>query len=271
MKIQIGAMSVGDILDRGLKLLRARLPTYYAVDLLVLCPILLVELAIPLLQGGQPQSLPAVQLQQLAGGLAALLLTTILQPIATAAILHIIAQEFIDQRAEMGEALRFALHRFGRVLFASLLAGLLIMFGSLCCIAPGLLFAVWYVFVGQVVIVEGLKGEKALARSKELTSGYRWRVFGMFMLFLVIGFLSGAAIGALQRVLPSAELVPTAAGLRAIPNFRNQAIHIVLNTLINFLVQTYSAICFTLLYFDLRIRKEGFDLELAARQQAAPS
>jgi hypothetical protein len=45
----------------------------------------------------------------------------------------------------------------------------------------------------------------------------------------------------------------------------------VLSTLLNFLVQTYGAICFTLLYFDLRIRKEGYDLELAARQQAAPT
>jgi hypothetical protein len=33
-------------------------------------------------------------------------------------------------------------------------------------------------------------------------------------------------------------------------------------------VETYSAVCFTLMYFDLRIRKEGFDLELAAKQQS---
>ena len=41
--------------------------------------------------------------------------------------------------------------------------------------------------------------------------------------------------------------------------------------LVNILVQTYGAVCLTLLYFDLRIRKEGFDLELAARQQATPT
>ena len=32
--------------------------------------------------------------------------------------------------------------------------------------------------------------------------------------------------------------------------------------------QAYAAICVTLLYFDLRIRKEGFDLEMAARQHS---
>ena len=75
----------------------------------------------------------------------------------------------------------------------------------------------------------------------------------------------------LERVFPAHEQVLTEVGPRLIANFRNHMIQTVLGTLLNFLVQTYSAICFTLLYFDLRIRKEGFDLELAARQQAAPT
>src|SRR6266852_2239690 len=107
--MQIGAMSAGDILDRGLKLLLARLPTYYAIDLLVLAPVLLVQLAIPLLQMGQSLTPQSAALQVVVASLIVLLLTLILQPIATAAILHIIAQEFIGQRAGMGDALRFAL------------------------------------------------------------------------------------------------------------------------------------------------------------------
>ncbi len=37
--------------------------------------------------------------------------------------------------------------------------------------------------------------------------------------------------------------------------------------LVQYLVAAYSAICWTLFYFDLRIRKEGYDLELAAKPQ----
>src|SRR5260370_9254154 len=228
MRIQIGAMSVGDILDRGLKLLLARLPTYYAIDLLVLAPVLLAQLALPLLQMGQPLTAQSATLQVVVGSLIVLLLTLILQPIATAAILHIVAQEFIDQRAGMGCAARFALHRFGRLFLASLLAGMLIMLGSFLCFVPGLLFAVWYVFVGQVVVVEGLKGDSALRRSKELTSGYRWRVFGMFVLFLIIGTVFAAAIAMLERVFPANQLVTTDTGPRLISNFRNHMIQTVL-------------------------------------------
>jgi hypothetical protein len=34
------------------------------------------------------------------------------------------------------------------------------------------------------------------------------------------------------------------------------------------LTASVATVCWTLCYFDLRIRKEGFDLELAAKQQA---
>jgi hypothetical protein len=139
------------------------------------------------------------------------------------------------------------------------------------CIVPGILFAVWYVFVGQVVVVEGLKGDRALARSKDLTKGYRGRVFGMFLLFVVITYVLVLAAGLLNTLLPGNQPVITPAGPRVLPNLRNQMIHVVVTTALNFLVQTYSAVCFTLLYFDLRIRKEGFDLELAAKQQATPA
>lgn len=270
MKMQIGAMSVGDILDRGLKMLLARLPSYYAINVIVLLPYLLFQLAMPAWQTG-PMTGRAAAGIFLSVPLLALLLLIILRPIGTAAILHIVAQEFIDQRASMGDAFRFAFHRFGRLLGASLLAGLIIGVGMFLCLVPGILFAIWYVFVGQVVVVEGLKGDRALARSKDLTSGHRMRVFGMFLLFIVIGGVLGYLAGLLNTVLPSTEMVPSASGPRIIINFGNYAIQTVVGVLVNILVESYGAICWTLFYFDLRNRKEGFDLELAARQQAAPA
>jgi hypothetical protein len=52
MKFAIGAMSAGDVLDRGLKLLFARLPTFYLIHLIVLLPAFLFDLAEPLLESG---------------------------------------------------------------------------------------------------------------------------------------------------------------------------------------------------------------------------
>jgi hypothetical protein len=276
MKFPIGAMSVGDILDRGLKVLLSRLPTFYLISLIALTPVILFQLAWPLVQestdeavqfGGPPSA--AALGAEIGGSLGVLILILILSQISNAAILHIIAQEFIDQRVGIGSAFRFAFHRFGRLLLASILQGLTIGLGFILCIAPGIIFWVWYMFVAQVVVVEGFKGEKAMSRSKELTAGYRGRVFGILLLCIAIGVILQMAVGLLQRFLPTQELVRTTSGFVSLINYRNYAVNVILGQLVNILVQTYIAVCITLLYFDLRIRKEGFDLELAAKHQSS--
>jgi hypothetical protein len=259
-------MSIGDILDRGLKLLLARLPTFYAINLLVFLPQILVQLVQPVVEEAQ-----VTPVSGLLGILLVVLLALILGPIGNAASLHVIAQEFIGQRAGMGDAFGFAFHRFGRLLGASFLAGVFIGLGMLLCLVPGILFAIWYIFVGQVVVVEGLKGDKALQRSKSLGEGFRARILGLGFLFLLLGVILITMTGFLERVLPSHELVTTATGLRAVVHYPNFVVNQLVTYLVNSLVQSYSAVCWTLLYFDLRIRKEGFDLELAAQQQAPTS
>src|SRR5947209_11202037 len=108
MHFQIGAMSVGDILDRGLKLLLARLPLFYAVNLIALTPTLLFQLVLPFVQQGARGS--EIFAVVVGGGLVSLVLSLITGPIGQAATLYIIAQEFVDQHAGFGESFRFALH-----------------------------------------------------------------------------------------------------------------------------------------------------------------
>lgn len=266
MKFEIGAMTIGDILDRGLKLLLTRLPTFYAINLIVLSPLLILRLAVPATAEFRTSDDAPVFF---GGALLQLVLILILQPISTAAILHIIAQAFVGERATVGEGFRFAFHSFGRLLWASFLAGLTIGVGYILCCVPGILFSLWYVFIGQVVVVEHLRATSALGRSKELSEGYRWRVLGLLVLLGVAGIMLASAVNVLGHVLPTYEAVPADVGVKSVLNYRNHAIHVLAETLLNILVQTYGAICWTLFYFDLRIRKEGFDLELAAQQQAS--
>src|SRR5579883_515513 len=169
MKFQIGAMSVGDILDRGLKLLLARLPTFFVIMFVVQLPVLVFQVVAPSLM--QHNALGAV----LVSSLGVLILALILTPIGTAAILHVISQEFIDRRVGVGDAFRVGLARFGSILLGSFLAGLVIGFGFLLCIIPGQIFVSWFSFVSQVIVVEGRGAADALSRSKDLSEGYRLR------------------------------------------------------------------------------------------------
>lgn len=279
MKFPIGAMTVGDILDRGLKVLLPRLPAFYVINLIVLAPLIVFQLAAPtFLAGVQNPSDPMAQLgPTLLVFFLTLILTIILQPIGTAAILHIIAQDFVDKRVSLGDALNFGLRRFGSLFVTSLLVGLVLVVGFILLIVPGIIFYVWYAFFAQVVVVEGLSGTAAMERSKALTEGYRWRIFGVIILVGIIGAVIGFAVGLLNFVIPSYEQLvvpktgPFDSGIRLVPIYPNFYINTLLGILVQILVATYQTICITLLYFDLRNRKEGFDLEMAAReQQAAP-
>lgn len=268
MKFQIGAMSLGDILDRGLKLLLARLPTFYAISLIVQLPTLLSNIALAFITMGGGQPTQAQGIMMAVGGLAVLFLILILYPIGSAATLFVISQEFVDQKATLGDAFRFAGHSFGRLLGASFLAGLIIVLGFVFCVVPGIVFLIWYIFVSQVVVVEKLGGNSALARSKELTSGYVGRILALGIILFVVSILIGIAVGLLQLVLPSMHQVRGAGGLPVnVMNPANYLINQAVSFLINVLVSTYGTICLTLLYYDIRIRKEGFDLELAAQKQ----
>ena len=63
MKFPLGEMSAGDILDRGIKLLFARLPTFYLINLMVLAPAILVQIAAPLVFQNEGPDGPAETLE----------------------------------------------------------------------------------------------------------------------------------------------------------------------------------------------------------------
>ena len=118
-------------------------------------------------------------------------------------------------------------------------------------------------------------------RSRELISGRRWRVIGtviaIFLLSFAIGFILRTAFASLLVLF----------GLEGVGSFRETVqwmalwelptelselrLSYALMYLINLGIDTFTmpiwVIGFVLLYFDQRIRKEGFDIEMMAARQ----
>ena len=120
---------------------------------------------------------------------------------------------------------------------------------------------------GDVVLV--LRGEDDGPGGQRLGEG------GLLVALLLIGVMSailqwGVEFG-FESALPATRQVPGELGIPVlvVVSWTNQMVKLVALFLVTALTQTYGSICATLLYFDLRIRKEGYDLELAARQQVA--
>lgn len=271
MKFPLGEMTVGDILDRGLRILLSRIITLFLIELIVSSPVILLQIAIPFLApddaGGAAPGRPDMgfAVATIGLGLFAILLALILQPIGAAAILHIIMQEYVGQKVTIGQAFSYAFSRFLPLLGASIVVGLLVFVGFLLCCIPGIYFAVTYAFVSQIVVLERLGVSESLERSSKLVKGYWWRVFGVLLLVQFASGMVNAVIGgALGVALPPQEFVPAENGFRVQFNPVNHIVTTLVSQLAGLLFAGFVAVCTTLLYLDLRIRKEGFDIELAS-------
>jgi hypothetical protein len=128
---------------------------------------------------------------------------------------------------------------------------LLAVFGFFGGIALAVYAFVRWAFVFPAVLIEGAGPVDALARSWRLVQDNWWRVFGIIaVVFLALGILS-AAVAAADPFAPAADeitFIPSPLAL-----------------LWSIVTGPIQAIVFTLLYLDLRARKEGFDAGDLAR------
>jgi hypothetical protein len=144
------------------------------------------------------------------------------------------------------------------------------LFGLLLVVAlviAALLLTVRLSFYPQTVVVEGQGPIECLTRSWKLVAGQMWRTLGIYLVISILGsvllgiiLLLFIALGALlgvtiQQPLESYALIVTFFEL--------------IRLLTTMLVQPFTLIGLTLLYYDLRVRKEGLDMELQAASNPA--
>ena len=144
----------------------------------------------------------------------------------------------------------------------------------------GFFITYWSFFV-SATLLERTSMRVGFRRSRELISGRRWRVIGTVIAIFLLSF----AIGFILRTVFAFLLVFT--GLEGVGNFLEVVqwmalwqfptqlselrLSYVLMYLTNLGIDTFTmpiwVIGFTRLYFDQRIRKEGFDIEVMAARQ----
>ena len=145
---------------------------------------------------------------------------------------------------------------------------LLVLF-SLLAVAGGvalfLIVAARVVFLPQVLMIEGMSAGSSLGRSISLGEGNWYRVGAilLFTHFVSLSLLAALTLPVLVGLewfsVSSIEFVVTPTG---------NAIYYAFNHIANLLSLPIWAVSFTLLYFDSRVRKEGYDMELLVREVA---
>ena len=140
--------------------------------------------------------------------------------------------------------------------FVSIVPGLffnaiLVVAAPLGMIAAGVVAVMFSVAI-PAAVVERPGVMASLTRSRELTKGNRWRVFGLFVLLVIINFV---ITGAMSLVFGVSMLT---AGAEA------STLLIIVNLLAQAFMSALFAVTTAVIYHDLRIAKEGVNVEQIA-------
>jgi hypothetical protein len=193
----------------------------------------------------------------LAPVMAGLLVFLVGYVVLQAAIIYITVRDLNGQRPPLGESLAVGFREFFPLIAISLLYTLGIVVGMLLLIVPGFILLCSWSVTTPVRVVERLGILDCFGRSYALTKGSRGKIFGLFVIYVVIEIVialiitaftgTAGAEAAADDPLSTASLI--AAGGEIVSNTISSVI----------LTAAVAA-----LYYELRVLKEGIGPEALA-------
>ena len=170
--------------------------------------------------------------------------------LANGAIIHAVSQRYLVREIDVGTCVQRVLEKPATILITYILVSLaLIGAGILAAFIIGIpiffyLLVSWF-FAGQVIMIEHKGSFDALERSRALVTGTWWRVFGIGAAFVLV-VLGAVLATTIVLVLVSLGSTPLA---------------IILQAIAHAMIFPILPIGATLVYLDLRVRKENYTLD----------
>jgi hypothetical protein len=174
--------SFGGKMVMAFRLLLGQLPLFAALVLTIWIPgHLLIDMAV----AGKPNQADSLTALQLGN-----LVEIVFGPIYSAGIITALAARMAGEKTSYVEAMRAGLHHWGRLFAARIVVGLLVGLGIVALIVPGLVLAVRYSLIDEVVVLEGAGARVARQRSSQLTWGKGLLIFrtGVVSIALIMIF-----------------------------------------------------------------------------------
>ena len=281
-------MQLGEILDGTFNIYRRHFAQFMRLSVVLVWLPTAAAIYLQVRFSGNPLEMLAVlqehTISAILIGLLVVVVWTTCSLLLKVGTIRIISDSYLGHEPELGPALRLGVAKIIPLLLVALSKGLLLvlmyLFGGLGVLllamlgrligtaVSGLLifagvvgllwFVVWvacgYGVTTPVVVLEDLDSSfDAFGRSWDLTRGARMKVFGtaavtylmsQFLPQMVVGGISGA-IGAQSGLQP---------------------FFVVFASLLSIILAPILPCALTLLYYDLRVRREAFDLQILSEQ-----
>jgi hypothetical protein len=256
MTTALRPLSTGELLDRTFSLYRSHFGLFVGIFGLPNLVVLAYRLMGLVFQSPTPQF--SNILMSLIWSLGAAFLILIVSAASQAATVVAVSNVHLDRPASVMDSFSAVKSEIPGVLGLSLLVGMAAGVACLAFLVPGILLFIMWSLAVPAKVLEHRGATDAMSRSMELTKGSRGRIFVIGMLILV---LSIGVSWLLQWPILIAAGFKLRGGIQRIAISWQVAV-LVADFVSRSLVGALGTIALSLVYYDQRVRKEAFDLQL---------
>ncbi len=263
--LDLRPLSLGEILDRTFTLYRSHFILFFGITAIPQLLVLALQLAqlflgltvvMPGTRGGAPILRPALTGASILVGVVSFVVLSISYLLSQGATVSAVAELYLGRTPTIGESFQKVRGDLGTLYGVALLNFLVVIVGFILLVIPGIYLLCRLMIAVPAAVLENLGPRSSLERSMALTKDAAGRAFLILLLYVVLVF----ALAFLFQLPISFAMVAARANpamLRAVVAVAN-----VLNALSTTLVMPVFTIAASAFYFDLRIRKEAFDLQM---------
>jgi hypothetical protein len=263
--LDLRPLTLGEILDRTFSVYRSHFLLFLGITGIPQILILAVQLPQMALEQNYPKSFTLSSLNGVAFIVGLAVVSIVAYLFSQGGAVIAVSELYLGREITIAEALQRVRGNLGSLFGVFLLYGLAVIGASILLVIPGIYVACRLLVNLPAALIEERGPRDSLSRSWELTSGFTGRAFMIFLLYVAIAFAAN-----LLFVSPFSLGMATALKNPSILWF-----WVVLTQLGSraaaILTQPVLLIATAIFYYDLRVRKEAFDLQFMMNPGAPPS
>jgi hypothetical protein len=251
-----------EIVDGTFRLYREHFVPFLTLSALLYLPLIVVMVPMMRMMDGTVENPGA-----LGGAFIGIMLISIFwYPVMWGALMLSASERYLGRDIETGDALKRTFSKFGSLVGSQLAKWFIVGLGAFLLVIPAFYFLARYFAVPATVLFEKRGVADSLRRSSQLSIGQKGRILGTLALAWAI--LLGISF-AVQMVVSIIFLATIASrGGDAVTG--TSSLLLQLPSMFAYILGLpIVVITETLLYYDVRIRQEGYDIELMSAQLAS--
>lgn len=232
-----GEFRVGRVLSRTFSVLSRNLLPFCVVTAIAYLPSLVI-----LAEQGKPMQTGRVFLLI---GIGAIL-GIVLNALSEAIVLFGAFEDMRGRPVNLAASARVGLSRLLPVIGVALLVGLFTGIAAILLLIPAFIVMTMLFVAMPACIVELLGPMDSLRRSRELTKGHRWAIFGLWFLVAIVVAIGSKLAGVVGSLIGGVS------------------VSLLFSLIWGALAGAFNAIMVVVAYHDLRVAKEGVDTDKIA-------